>query len=205
LHFPEVDSKRITKAHLDNLKLSRKTASYSYALELARLIILNYSPDISTGKERMLSLLFDMNVLWEEYVLKKLKETLADSQYEVTGQESLPFIHCNTLRPDIVIRDTETNETYIIDTKWKIPKDTADVSDLRQMYTYARFWDAKKVLLLYPGKANNEAYRNFQTDEYYAKEGSFQHACKLGFVSVLDEENELDEGIGSEVVKLLIY
>jgi 5-methylcytosine-specific restriction enzyme subunit McrC len=205
LHFPEVDAKRITKAHLDNLKLNRKTASYSYALELARLIILNYSPDISTGKERMLSLLFDMNVLWEEYVLKKLKETLADSQYEVTGQESLPFIHYNTLRPDIVIRDTETNETYIIDTKWKIPKDTADVSDLRQMYTYARFWDAKKVLLLYPGKANNEAYRNFQTDEYYAKEGSFQHACKLGFVSVLDEENELDEGIGSEVVKLLIY
>ena len=37
------------------------------------MIILNYSPDIRTGQENMLTLYcFDMNKLWEEYIYRML-------------------------------------------------------------------------------------------------------------------------------------
>ena len=52
LNFPVVKRIKVEKEHLDKIVLNRKTANYSYALEIARLIILNYSPDISSGREK---------------------------------------------------------------------------------------------------------------------------------------------------------
>lgn len=54
LNFPKVDYKAITAAHLISITLNRKSSSYRDTLELARLIILNYSPDIFNVKEKML-------------------------------------------------------------------------------------------------------------------------------------------------------
>ena len=85
INFPKVTFKEITSSQIDKIKLNRKSYPYSYALELARLIILNYSPDISSGKERMLSLLFDMNQLWEEYVLKQLQKESYKTLHIVLG------------------------------------------------------------------------------------------------------------------------
>ena len=165
LNYPLVDSKNITAKHFDAIRLDRKTASYNYALELARLIILHYSPDITSGKERMLSLLFDMNQLWEEYILKQLKKAAVGTDYIVRGQESKGFWGSNSLRPDIVIR--KGSKTYIIDTKWKRPSSSsASVGDLRQMYAYCRFWNAEKALLLYPGMKTNNTFNKYKTDDY---------------------------------------
>lgn len=134
LNFPKIGNQNISVQQLNNLKLDRKSQHYKHALELARLIILNYSPDITGGKEKMLSLLFDMNELWETYILKQLQKACYGSDIEVSGQESISFWGYNSLRPDIVLRSGD--KTYVIDTKWKRPKNnTASVSDLRQMYT----------------------------------------------------------------------
>ncbi|MCU4173794.1 McrC family protein [Carboxylicivirga sp. N1Y90] len=195
LEFPEVSSKQVTSELLERIKLNRKTAPYSYPLEIARLIILNYSPDISSGQERMLSLLFDMNQLWEEYVLVILKKTLKASPFVVTGQETKPFWNYNYLQPDIVIQHKETNETFIIDTKWKQPGlSSASVGDLRQMYAYNRFWNAKKAMLLYPGENRNTEFK------YFLNEGE-DHSCKMGFVSVVDEKARLNVDVGYDVLR----
>ncbi len=204
LNFPMVNRKRITAQQLDSISLNRKSSSYSYAIELARLIILNYSPDISSGKEKMLSLLFDMNVLWEEYVLKMLQNECEGSDIQVTGQDSMPFWGGNSLRPDIVLK--KGNETYVIDTKWKRPgRSSASVSDLRQMYTYCRFWNAKKAMLLYPGDPNDNEFKEFLTDDYALRNDdpeAIKHECKMGFVSVL-KEAELDLKIAEKVLLTL--
>jgi 5-methylcytosine-specific restriction enzyme subunit McrC len=205
LNFPEVDSKPITAQQIDDIKLNRKSNAYSDALELARLIILNYSPDISSGKEKMLSLLFDMNELWEDYILKQVQKACYGTKIKVSGQESKSFWGNNSLRPDIVLR--KGNQTYIIDTKWKRPlKSSASVSDLRQMYTYCRFWNAEKAVLLYPGKPYGNNFKSYLTDDYSKdhKDDALEmdHQCKMGFVSVLEGEN-LDENIGAKILTLL--
>lgn len=207
LDFPEVKVKSITAQELNSIELNRKSAPYGYALELARLIILNYSPDISSGNERMLALLFDMNQLWEEYVLVSLRKYIRENSLgiEVTGQDSRSFWGSNSLRPDIVLK--YENQTYVVDTKWKTPKNrTASISDLRQMYTYNRFWDAPKAMLLYPGESRGNAFMPFQTDDYHSPEDDvyhkIEHECKMGFVHVLDENGNLAE-LGSTILSHL--
>lgn len=199
LDFPKVDSVRITKKHLDTYQLNRKSAPYAYAFELARLIILNYSPDISAGKERMLSLLFDMNQLWEEYVLIQLRRYISKHQtdYEVQGQDRKPFWSSNYLQPDIVIKQKSTSKQFVIDTKWKLPgTSSASVQDLRQMYAYSRFWKAEKAMLLYPGDPQNRIFKPFLNKNE-------EHFCKMEFVHVLDGK-ELNDKIGEEVFRSIV-
>ena len=199
LDFPEVQKVMVNEQTFNSIKLNRKSAHYEEALNLARLIILNYSPDIKSGKEKMLSILFDMNTLWEEYVLATLKKKCRGTSTKVRGQSSKRFWGSSAIRPDIVI-EKEDGEVIVVDTKWKrLSNKSASVEDLRQMYAYGRFWDAEKVMLLYPGsKSSNEfvPYRNQEFD-------STEHQCKLGFVNVIDGEGKLDQKIGEEVLRLL--
>jgi 5-methylcytosine-specific restriction enzyme subunit McrC len=207
LNFPEVDNKTISAKQLNEIQLNRKSSGYSNALELARLIILNYSPDISSGKEKMLSLLFDMNELWETYILKQLLKACDGTDIVVSGQESKSFWGSNSLRPDIVLRQGE--KIFIIDTKWKRPlKSSASVNDLRQMYTYCRFWDAEKAMLLYPGDYTENKFKKFETNDYSIHEthgaSEIDHQCRMGFVSILDNYRELDVEVGDKILGMII-
>ena len=208
LNFPEITPLKVTKKQLEGIVLNRKTAPYNQALELARLIILNYSPDISTGREKMISLLFDMNRLWEEFILIQIRKELAGTSYSVKGQDSQTFIGSNYLKPDIVIQhDIDSKKVYIIDTKWKRPQNkSSSISDLRQMYAYNRFWKAQKAMLLYPGESKNTSFNEFKTEDFFRDNDqttSIIHMCKSGFVSILDDDNKLSDTIGKQVLDLL--
>lgn len=201
LGFPKVERVKVTETLLNGIKLNRKTEPYAYAFELARLILLNYSPDISAGKERMLALLFDMNELWEEYVTVTLRKHVAkqETQYKVHGQQQKYFYQSRRLKPDIVLESED--EKIIIDTKWKRPKnDAASVEDLRQMFAYNKFWKANKAMLLYPGKKRGNNFEPFR--EYLPLTQKENVSCKVDFVSVLNEENKLSEDIGKEVFNM---
>ena len=51
----------------------------------------------------------------------------------------------------------ESEETFVIDTKWKIidPKKPGD-DDLKQMYAYNMYWNSSKSMLLYPSSNPKE-------------------------------------------------
>jgi len=202
LSFPEVKLEKITTQKLNAIKLNRKTSHYSYALELARLIILNYSPDISSGKEKMISLLFDMNELWEEFIYIQLKNYLSEinSEWKIEAQSRKSFIGFHYLKPDIVLTNKLTNEKVVIDTKWKLADKYVSIQDLRQVYTYGRYWGAEKVMLLYPGNSNNQNFRRFENIN-----DPIAHKCKLGFVNVMDEHGHLSKIIGQKVFELLDF
>lgn len=208
LNFPEVDVIKPTAQLLHSIQIDRKTAPYERALQLAKFIILNYSPDISGGQNKMIALLFDMNELWEEYVYVKLKKHIRfnNLNWSIIPQASTGFWGYNTLKPDIVLQEKDGNKrTIIIDTKWKRPGDSASVEDLRQMYAYARFWKAEKVMLLYPGTKTTSIYKEFKTDDYWISPlelTEIKHQCKMGFVSVLDGDM-LDENLGEKIFTII--
>nr|WP_294860483.1 restriction endonuclease [uncultured Fluviicola sp.] len=201
LTFPEVSAIRPAKARLDQIYLDRKTASYERALQLAKLIILNYSPDIEQGQHKMISLLFDMNVLWEEYVYTVLRKSkqLREAGWKVHGQQSKLFYSSGRyIRPDIVL--TDEKETIIIDTKWKIPSNnSASIEDLKQMYIYGRFWSSAKLILLYPGQKHNPSFKLFRNDHG----DNIQHACKVARISVLSGPNQLNSLVANEMMHLM--
>jgi 5-methylcytosine-specific restriction enzyme subunit McrC len=206
LGFPEVDQIKPTIQLLEALQIDRKTSAYERALELAKLIILNYSPDINQGKQKMISILFDMNVLWEEYVLKTLQNfanQYPDQNLKVTGQESKQFYgRYRSIRPDILLEQDGTK--YVIDTKWKRPfNNTASIEDLRQMYTYARFWNADKVMLLYPGEPYDSGYLSYPNNLDLFDQRMDHHRCKIGMVNVV-KDGKLSDSLAEDVLGLMV-
>jgi 5-methylcytosine-specific restriction enzyme subunit McrC len=204
LNFPEVESIKATENTFSKIVKSRKTAPYETALEIARLIILNYAPNISSGSEKMLALLFDMNNLWEEYILARLKQTVNNrADIEVYSQSLKGFWNGITIRPDIVLEkrlSDNKKEVLIIDTKWKnIDQSKPSTHDLRQMYVYNEYWKSTRSLLLYPSQDTDlESFKEF--DKITDKDN---HQCALGKISILNSENKLDENIGFRLLKVL--
>ena len=201
--FPEIDEIEINKSHFDKLISNRKTASYNEALKIAKMILLNYSPDIKGGDENMLALLFDMNKLWEEYIYRMLLK-VDDKCIKVSFQNRDKFWKNKVVKPDIVITKTDIidnvkmEKNLIIDTKWKI-KEYADPDDddLKQMYVYNMYWKSEKSMLLYPtSKPIDTVYGKF----HKGKEGS--NLCKLGFAQVMNG-NLLNQDIGIEIIKMM--
>ncbi|WP_459212063.1 McrC family protein [Aquimarina rhabdastrellae] len=184
----------------DTFTFNRKTAPYQDAFELAKLIILNHSPNIKGGKERMISLLFDMNQLWEEYIFLQLKKHLVNiPDYSVKRQPSKAFWKSKVVRPDIVITNNARQTTYIIDTKWKLPiHHNASIADLRQMYSYTRLWNAQKALLLYPGEVASNSFHPFKPKDIYT------HYCKIGFATVMNTQQQLDTTIAAQIMNQLV-
>ncbi|NPA10541.1 MAG: restriction endonuclease [Chlorobi bacterium] len=199
LDFPEVKSIQANENTFSKIPKSRKTAPYETALSIARLIILNYAPNVCGGSENMLALLFDMNNLWEEYILVRLKQACQNKDIQVYGQNSTGFWSGITIRPDIVlekkINDTE-KEVLVIDTKWKnIEQSQPSTHDLRQMYVYNEFWESTRAMLLYPSQItslHSERFIFFDDNK---------HSCSLGKVSIFDADT-LDALIGEKILNL---
>lgn len=199
LDFPEVKAIKATAATFDKLVLGRKEHSYATAVEIARLIILNFAPNVKNGSEKMIALLFDMNNLWEEYILVQLKKAFRDDEVQVLGQRSKTLWNNITIRPDIVIKKEEET-LMIIDTKWKIiDYNKPSTNDLRQMYVYNEYWKAPVALLLYPGTGEAKV----EVSTFKEIEGVSKHRCGLAWINVL-EGDKLNPKLGYDLKQILI-
>jgi 5-methylcytosine-specific restriction enzyme subunit McrC len=167
LNFPEMPDIKVSPSLFKKITFNRKTLSYKKAIEIAEMILLHYHPDISKGHNDILALMFDMNKLWEEFVYVSLKKH-KPSHYGISAQTNKYFwMHDSgkksSIKPDIVLSLTQ-DEVIVLDTKWKNLNGfnpTAD--DLRQLYVYHHYYQAKKVALIYPGRTNTINGKYFNT------------------------------------------
>lgn len=199
LDFLEVKTIPITEATFSKIPKSRKTAPYETVLMISKFIILNFAPNISSGSENMLALLFDMNSLWEEYILARLKQS--EKEVKIYGQQSITFWKNISIRPDIVI-ESGINK-FIIDTKWKnINGGKPSTDDLRQMYVYNDYWKSDKAMLLYP--SNETSFCEFDKFEENGSKDN-QHKCGLGKISIFNTNDKaLRENIGDDIIDWFI-
>lgn len=103
----EVSDIKITEDLFNRLKFSRKTEHYRNAIEIARLLLLNYHPDLNSGNDHVLALMFDMNLLWERFVYVSLRKFMHPEFSSIHPQLSKPFWRLDgfqpvKLKPDIV-------------------------------------------------------------------------------------------------------
>jgi 5-methylcytosine-specific restriction enzyme subunit McrC len=64
------------EAFFEKLVYSRKTEPYKKGIDIAKLLFLNYYPDVNKGKNDVLALMFDMNRLWEKFVFTSLRKII---------------------------------------------------------------------------------------------------------------------------------
>lgn len=198
LNFPEMPNHKISEPVFDTLVLNRKTIGYTKAVEIARLILLHYHPDLSNGRDDVLALMFDMSTLWEQFVLVSLRK---NKYFKVRGQNSRFFWKpeggkSRSIRPDITISAKGVN--YVLDTKWKLVSNKPSIEDIRQMYAYHHYYNAHKVALIYPGDA---PYISGRFVDIKRQKQLSDMECGLLFTQYSESVSKWQKGIGDLVQK----
>lgn len=199
LFFPEMNDLRVSEQFFQQLNYNHKTEVYKTSMEIARLILLQYHPDLSSGRNHVLALMFDMNLLWERFVLVSLRK---NSAFRVEGQLSKLFWkpengYRTTIRPDIVI--TKDDKKIVLDTKWKnLFNFKPNPEDLRQMYVYHDYFKADKVALVYPSDKHNTEKGQYYTTG--SQELSEKH-CAVLTLGINAKIHEWQEQINREIEK----
>ena len=153
LHFPDWSERRFKAIDFDRLHYDRKTTGYKQAITLARLILLTLNPQIASGQEKVIALLFDMNRLWEEWLLTTYRSTYRnDPTVNVLGKKKQRFWgsgHGNkVVETDILIKRNDRH--IILDAKWKTPGPLPSDDELKQMFAYNLTWNSQEAWLVYP-------------------------------------------------------
>jgi 5-methylcytosine-specific restriction enzyme subunit McrC len=159
--FSDVSRVLMTTDEIAKLPRNRLTARYDRISQLAAWIIQAIGPEVHHGEQRGLSLLFDMNALFEEYVGRMCQRALKGPGFQANLQGPIRALAKDekdktvfNLKPDIVISSGLKPE-IVVDTKWKRLEhskwhDGVAQSDIYQMHAYARRYGVSEVVLLYP-------------------------------------------------------
>ncbi len=127
------------------------------------MILQQQMPRLRRGDTSGFSLMFDMSILWERYVVAVLRRAARGTSLEVDAQGASAFwratgVSTRTIRPDVILRNkTRPGEIApILDTKWKqLEAGGPNESDLRQMFVYGELLRCECTLLLYPGSGGD--------------------------------------------------
>ena len=201
LNFEDVTEENITEKWFEKLKFDRNTERYRQAITLAKLIILRYSPDLKGGNENVLAIMFDMNMLYENYVYRKLKVLQNDSAnpiIKVKEQNRTPFWETRGLRADIVVETKD--KRLVIDTKWKVLKDNKPSdADLKQMFVYNLHYDTDLSILLYPKTTLESSHKKPFRDEKFKALN-----CQVAFTDLFNDEGRLEKDLGKRIYNELL-
>ena len=138
LMFDEVDTAYQKKPFVFGRLNERFKKPYS----LATLILEHLSVNIGAHGKSEWAFMFDMNVLFEQFVGKLIKQI----DHSALLQSERNFGNLK-LRPDILIPNK-----LIIDTKYKLVSSKEEISaqDKYQMYAYGKNFGIENTMLLYP-------------------------------------------------------
>ncbi|MBS1507972.1 MAG: restriction endonuclease [Bacteroidetes bacterium] len=199
IDFPELSDIKVNAELFDRIVYTRKTESYRRAIEIARLLLLHYHPDLRRGRNDVLALMFDMNFLWERFVYKSLWKHPHENQ-TIEAQTSKDFWKPKSgwnvrMKPDIVINKDKEN-CIVLDTKWKnLNGYNPSPEDLRQMFAYSHYYGAKRTMLIYPGEETKTS-----PGQYFDSEGNLSdRECIVVQIAVKNNITQWQESIAAIV------
>jgi 5-methylcytosine-specific restriction enzyme subunit McrC len=146
------------------IAFDRMSDRYKPCFKLAELFLKRCPPDVTGGVVQGISLFFDMNVLFEEYIGRVAERAMRPDGFQVSlqgrngNQRHVAVDSLNKsafgMRPDVIGRKSG-EIAWILDTKWKTLsreewRDGVSQADLYQMYAYASCYHCARVVLLYP-------------------------------------------------------
>ena len=164
LTYADISSIPVKEIAWDTVKLDRTNARWRSLLSMARFLLGDRHQTTSMGRQQGFSLLFEMNVLFEQYVGRLLRRALAGSPFSVHLQGGRLYCLQDAetgrrtfqTKPDILIKRGK-DVVHIVDTKWKRvtsnvddPKRGVLQADVYQMMAYGQIYSCDRLTLLYP-------------------------------------------------------
>ncbi|MEM8526168.1 MAG: restriction endonuclease [Bacteroidota bacterium] len=190
--FPQFDfPKRLP--NFERIRYNRQNLHYQNTMQIAQLLLLHYRPNLRTGKRSLIALLFDMNLLFEEFIFRQLC-TLRNAEFQVSRQQQKEFWNKRYIRPDILL--VHEDRAYIIDTKWKVlTAAKPSMSDLQQAFAYGQYFQAENTILLYP---QNQHLVHLPPKLFQLPDSEQKHYCSIYFAELI-KNGKLNLNIGKEL------
>lgn len=163
LAYADISTMPVTALSFD-VHIDRGQSAWRELLDLAKLLLANRFQGVTAGDANGVSLLFEMNTLFEAYIAIKLRRSLSAAGLQVKAQSGGKFClrdetdsrQIFQTYPDIMISRGE-EIVSIIDTKWKRisslnddRKQGVSQADIYQMMAYSQIYECRDMILLYP-------------------------------------------------------
>ncbi|WP_227353808.1 McrC family protein [Haladaptatus salinisoli] len=160
----------IQPATLERVELTRLNEYYADLLRLTKLVLRSiYVREFMTGKQNSFALLIDMNQIFERAVDRAVSEAVEEREgLRVASQVTTRNLvtdgkHTVSIRPDILIRDSDEQILLVGDAKWKLGRPPN--SDFYQMVSYQFAHDVPGILI-YPEQRGEVETEYSVVDEY---------------------------------------
>lgn len=146
-YFCDIKLIRFDYYRCEKIKLTRSQQIFEKPFKLAKMFVENSSVDLSKNKFENITILWDMNKLFEEFIYQLIRKKLS---YYNTTYQSQKILLKKSKRNTFV--DIMVDNKIVIDTKYKKFEEFKDVSnsDIFQVTTYCLLHDKKQAVLLYP-------------------------------------------------------
>lgn len=170
-YYSDIKLVRFDKYKSEKIILTRNQQLFEKPFKLAKMFIENSSVDLSKNCFENITLLWDMNKLFEEFIYQVIRRKLSDKLDKISAQRKKRLLSDgkNERRDtlvDIMLKTKEKNE-IVLDTKYKkfIEFDNISSADIYQVGMYCTLHDIKannsqeeipQAILLYPKYNNDE-------------------------------------------------
>ncbi len=156
----EIQDEVISPSSISGLHFSRLNEKYENIVEFCHMILFGSTYSADEGAQHYYALVFDMNLVFERFVVKLLRTSLPEYVFNCQNEINLASdpLGLNEFRrnikkiiPDIIVkRDKES--LAIIDTKYKpdFSKGYISSADTFQMMAYCVANESDTAILLYP-------------------------------------------------------
>lgn len=154
-YYADIKLVRFDRFKAEKIKLSRNQELFKKPFNLAKMFVEKTSVDLSKNKFENITLIWDMNKLFEEFIFEIMKKNESEFGWTFTAQKGKRLFagDDNKKRNTYVdIYAENDKDKIILDTKYKIFTGTDDFSnaDVFQVSTYCLLHNADKAVLIYP-------------------------------------------------------
>ena len=200
---------------LKYITFDRTNDYYKNAIQWAKIFLNNQSSSIfSITNGEVATMLFPMETIFENYIGNKLISIIKEKSYEdliIKVQDNSCSVFSTTtlndtkinnifkIKPDIIIKNKNSKEIFILDTKWKIlnkldNKFKISTEDIYQILSYVKIYSNKykdtytceKAYLIYP--STNITPNNFSAkDKLIFKTDNFE--LNIYFIDLTSEDS----------------
>ena len=155
-YYSDIKLVRFDRFKVEKIKLSRNQELFKKPFNLAKMFVEKTSVDLSKNKFENITLIWDMNKLFEEFIFEIMKKYESELGCKLTSQRGRKLLVGDTSKKrntfvDIMLEKIN-GEKIVLDTKYKrfVSFDDFSNADVFQVSTYCLLHKAKHAILLYP-------------------------------------------------------
>lgn len=187
-YYSDISFVRFDKFKVRKIKLTRNQELFKKSFNLAKMFVEQTSVDLSKNKFENITLVWDMNKLFEEFIFELIKRKIPECKALAQKPKRL-LKKENVTRRDTRIDILIQKPQVIIDTKYKKFTDFDDITsaDIYQVTTYCLLHNYKRAILLYP------QYDKNVPDIYDYQLNCAENNYRIDFCTVNLKNNDLKD------------